>query len=80
MEELDCNHTMNSVSQAVEWSYKEVKESWTVYDFNRRLLVREFLIGVVYTNSTQTASFSGTLRRFLEILGWWLARSLSNLH
>lgn len=60
-EQLDYNKAMNAVRIAVEWSYKEVKESFTINDFKRKLRVREAPIGLLYINAVLLRNFKTCL-------------------
>lgn len=47
-EELLYNTAMSAVREAVEWSYKDLKQLWTSQDFRRGLKVRQAPIDLLY--------------------------------
>lgn len=46
--QLLFNRTMSSAREAVEWSYKDLKQMWTSQDFKRMLKVRKAPISLMY--------------------------------
>jgi hypothetical protein len=39
---------MSSFREPVEWSYKDIKQMWTIVDFPRKLKVKEAPIALLY--------------------------------
>lgn len=51
------NTEMSSMREAVEWSYKDLKQMWTRNDFARSLKVRQAPISLIYISSTLLLNF-----------------------
>eukprot|EP00171_Calliarthron_tuberculosum_P008950 IDg8950t1 len=60
--QLTHNATMNSASTAVEWSYGEVRASFTTQDFHRKLMIRKLPVALPYIVSV-------LLRKFKTCIG-----------
>lgn len=50
-QQFEFNAAMSSVREAVEWSYKDIKQQFTTMDFARMLKVRKAPIAQMYKMS-----------------------------
>ena len=57
-EQLWHNKGMSSVREAVNWTYKDIKQLWTTQDYNRQLNVRLSPVALLY----QTAAILWNFR------------------
>lgn len=55
--ELVYNREMSAVREAVEWTYKDVKQLWTSQDFKRSLKVRKTPVALLYKASALLWNF-----------------------
>jgi len=51
------NKRMSAVREAVEWSYKDIKQMWSSQDFKRNLKVRKSPIALLYTSAALLFNF-----------------------
>ena len=56
-EQIEFNDKMNAARIAVEWSYKDVKQSFPSYEFSRKLQVRNGPVGLFYAVSVLLRNF-----------------------
>lgn len=56
-DEIMYNKAMSAVREAVEWTYKDIKQLWTSQDFKRGLKVRKAPIALMYKASALLWNF-----------------------
>lgn len=59
--ELTYNREMSAVQEAVEWTYKNFKQLWTLQDFKNALKVRQASITLLYKTSSLLWNFKTCL-------------------
>lgn len=55
--ELVYNTAMSAVREAIEWTYKDVKQFWTSQDFRRSLRVRRAPVSLLYKSAALLWNF-----------------------
>lgn len=61
------NTEMSKVREAVEWSYKDLKQMLTRNDFARSLKVRQASISLMFTASTVLLNFKTCLKNVGQV-------------
>ena len=71
------NAKMSAVREAVEWSYKDVKQMWSSQDFKRMLKVGKARIGLFCTAAALLCNFKVCLGCGGQVASYFNSRALT---